>query len=702
METVETLIRNIGKGEILLPEFQRGYVWNSDQVRQLLRSLYRGHPTGHLLVWKTYRPTVVRGGSVDSNGHSLLLLDGQQRLTSLFTLFEGNPPPFYEEEELFFNLYFNVQTEEFRFWQKTLMDGDPSWISVHDFLSEGLHKFIGRLPSMDDTAREVYQHNLERLSKLDAIRNHPYQIDLLDDETLDIAEVVEIFNRVNSAGTPLKKADLALAHVCSIWPEAREELRSFARRMRKEGFGIDLDFLIRCVAAVGSGSVLLTGSFFRVPAENHQAAWNTVRNSFEYLVNVLRHDAFVDSIGDLPTPNVLIPLVVYLARNGSSFSDDRQKRLFLRWMFLTGLWARYSGSTETKLQRDIAALNDPAPVESLVEAILAERGRLRLEAKDLERLGGGSSAYKLTYIVARAHEARDWFTGLVLYSKAVGTSNGLESHHIFPQSLLYNSGYSSETDRTIVNQVANRAFLTQKANRTISASPPSEYLPEVESNFPGALRAQAMPTNPDLWKTENYEAFVAERRQLLADEINDFLDKFLQDAPVQDSGENNDIRALIEQGEHSHLEFKSSLRWDVRQGSVNKGLEKVVAKTVAGFLNSRDGGRLLLGVADNRQILGLKPDYETLRKLDRDDRDGFELHLMQVLMNYLGEAITAHVTVTFHDFEGRDVCQITIEPADHPAYLQDKTESALYLRAGNSTRPLPIHEAVKYVSTRWP
>jgi len=74
---------------------------------------------------------------------------------------------------------------------------------------------------------------------------------------------------------------------------------------------------------------------------------------------------------------------------------------------------------------------------------------------------------------------------------------------------------------------------------------------------------------------------------------------------------------------------------------------------------------------------------------------------MQVLMNYLGESIAAHITVTFHDLEGRDVCQITIEPAEHPAYLQDKNESALYLRAGNSTRPLPVHEAVKYVSTRW-
>src|SRR6266498_994731 len=105
--TIQELITQIRNGEILLPEFQRGYVWGSDQVRGLVRSLYRTHPTGHLLIWKTYKPSEVRGATASTEGYSLLLLDGQQRLTSLYVLFEGKAPPFYEGEELFFNLYFN-------------------------------------------------------------------------------------------------------------------------------------------------------------------------------------------------------------------------------------------------------------------------------------------------------------------------------------------------------------------------------------------------------------------------------------------------------------------------------------------------------------------------------------------------------------------------------------------------------------------
>ena len=121
VRSINDLLSQISRGEILLPEFQRGYVWNRNQVRGLMQSLYRKHPTGHLLIWRTYKPSLVRGGEAARDGHSLLLLDGQQRLTTLYVLFKGEAPRFYEGESLFFDLFFNVQTEEFRFWQKLRM-----------------------------------------------------------------------------------------------------------------------------------------------------------------------------------------------------------------------------------------------------------------------------------------------------------------------------------------------------------------------------------------------------------------------------------------------------------------------------------------------------------------------------------------------------------------------------------------------------
>ena len=359
-------------------------------------------------------------------------------------------------------------------------------------------------------------------------------MDILASEDLTVKDVVEIFNEVNSAGTPLTKADLALAHMCTVWPDARTVLRSFSSAMGSNGFGVDLDFLVRCIAAVASGSVLLEGSFYRMSEEDLKAAWKNSAASFEYLVNVLRHEAYVDSLYDLPTRSVLLPMTVYLARTGTSFREPAQQARFIRWMFLAGIWGRYSGSTESTLQKDVSLLDDPDPTIALEEAILSERGRLALESRDILGKGAATAVGKMSYIVARANNAKDWFTGHTLYKKAVAKSNGLEDHHIFPRAVLYKSGYDTTTDRRIVNEVANRAFLAQPANRKIRAAEPGSYLPLVQKLYPGALQAQSVPMDPELWEIENYHAFLVARSKLLAAQINAFLDSFIPASDVPD------------------------------------------------------------------------------------------------------------------------------------------------------------------------
>jgi hypothetical protein len=692
MSTIQELVAQIRADEIVLPEFQRGYVWTRDQVRKFALALYKRYPTGHLLIWKTMKPGGVRGATSKIGQYSQLLLDGQQRLTTLYVFFEGAPPPFYGGEKLFFELYFNVQTEEFRFWQKTLMEGNPAWIGVQSFLKEGLNKLLDRLDKMDELERSLVQNNLARYNRLDSIRNYPYQVDFLTSEDLTVKDVVDIFNEVNSAGTPLTKADLALAHICTVWPDARTELREFSVAMGSDGFAIDLDFLVRCIAAVASGSVLLEGSFYRVGKEQLKVAWEKVKASFEHLITVLRHEAYIDSIHDLPTRSVLLPITVYLARTGGSFRGPTQQAKFIRWMFLAGIWARYSGATESTLQKDVSLLDSPDPTLALEEAILAERGRLTLESHDILGKGAATAVAKMSYIVARANNAKDWFTGHALYKKAVGKSDGLEEHHIFPRAVLYKSGYDTTKDRRIVNQVANRAFLSKPANRKVRASVPSSYLPLVQKLHPGALQAQSVPMDPELWEAENYQAFLVARSKLLAAQINSFLESLV---PVGDVMSADQIPELISRGESDSLEFKSSLRWAIPQGGIERALEKAVMKTIAAFLNAQ-GGTLLIGVADDGTVLGLEGDYQSLH-----DRDGFELHLRRVISNAVGEAIHAFLAVTFHDIHGKDVCQVVVQPSDHPVYAELSDETIFYLRVGNATNVLPVDEAVKYVATRW-
>ncbi len=691
---IHELLAQIDRGEILLPEFQRGYVWRRDQVRGLVQSMYRRHPTGHLLIWKTYKPSKVRGAEASEEGSSLLLLDGQQRLTSLYTLFQGKPPPFYEGESLFFDLHFNVQTQEFRFYQSQMLN-NPSWVSVHDFLRQGLGKFVSSLHAMANEDRETLEPNLKRLAELDGIRNYTYAVDHVSDEDYTVEEVVGIFNRVNSAGTPLTKADLAIAHICSLWPEARAEFRAFNAKLGDNGFPFDLDFLVRCLAGVATGSVLLEGSFLRTPAETLQHGWAQLQPALEHLVGVLRHEALVCNPRDLPTTAMLVPTTVYLARQNGRFPDETVRRRFIRWMFLAALWARYSGSSETKLQQDVAlvANGDPDPVPELEAAILRERGRVVLEEGDLDRATVSSAVAYLVRMVARHRNARDWFTGVPVYDRATGRSAGGENHHVFQKRILDQAGMTDSRRR---NAVANRVLLTRAAPLEIRKSSPADYLPQVHETQPNALRAQSVPLDPELWKPENFLDFLAARRRLLAKAANEFIASWLPERP--DPSSEDYVRRLIGGGESDALEFKSSLRWDLEKELPNRVLETMTIKTVAGFLNG-EGGALLIGVGDDGELLGLQGDFETLRK---PDRDGLELHLQQLFIQSFGEAaVSSFLTVNFHEMDGRDICQVTVEPSDHPVYVEHKGQQVFWLRVGNATRALPINEAVRHIQTRW-
>ncbi len=693
VKSIQNLLDEIGHGEILLPEFQRGYVWNRDQVRGLMQSLYLKHPTGHLLTWRTYKPSLVRGAQSSGNGHSILLLDGQQRLTTLYVLFKGRAPLFYEGESLYFDLHFNMQTEEFRFYQKSRMANDPTWIGVHEFLRDGLTTMLERIDKLDENRRAIIQQNLARLSHLDAIRNYTYTVDQVTGDEFTVDQVVNIFNRVNSQGTPLTKADLALAHVCSIWPEAREELRAFSLKMAGVGFGVNLSFLVRCMAGVATGSIVLEGTFMRTPAENLKSAWREMQPAFEHLAGVLRHEAYIGSLSDLTTDNVLVPVTIYLVRHNGTFPSATVKRRFIRWLYLAGLWARYSGSTETKLQQDVALVagSDPDPTHELEAAIVRERGRVALEESDLDRARINSAVALLSQLVARARGARDWFTGTNIYDPAVGKSHGNKRHYIFPKTLLKKTGM---TDSTRINAVANRAFLVQKPSLADRRSSPAGYLPEIEED---ALRAQSMPMDPELWEPERFLEFLTARRRLLSKAMNEFIDRWIPEIE-SDSLDEHGVRHLIACGENSTLEFKSSLRWDVNEGRVNKVLAGVSIKTLAGFLNS-EGGTLLIGVDDRGRAVGLAGDYQTLKG---QSRDAFELHLQQIVARDLGEALAAsYMTVNFHEIDGRDICQVTVDPSDEPVYVEDPSQALFYVRSGNLTRALPVDETVKYVQRHW-
>jgi hypothetical protein len=160
----------------------------------------------------------------------------------------------------------------------------------------------------------------------------------------------------------------------------------------------------------------------------------------------------------------------------------------------------------------------------------------------------------------------------------------------------------------------------------------------------------------------------------------------------------SDLHTLIAQGESANLEFKSSFRWDLRENKVNRALEGVIMKTVAGYMNG-NGGTLLIGVADDGSIVGLDNDYKTLKK---PDRDGFEQALMTSVATKLGADACQSVQIVFHSLESKEVCRVMVAPTSRPVYVKEGEAPKLYVRTGVSTRELNVQEAINYTSSRWP
>ena len=159
-----------------------------------------------------------------------------------------------------------------------------------------------------------------------------------------------------------------------------------------------------------------------------------------------------------------------------------------------------------------------------------------------------------------------------------------------------------------------------------------------------------------------------------------------------------DPKALIADGESNFVEFKETLRFDIRKGEVNKEMEKMVMKTIVGFLNA-DGGTLIIGVNDDGNVVGLENDYKALPK---KNRDGFENHLSMLIKTMIGLSFSKYIGVKFERIDEKDICIVTVREGHKPAYLisGDKKED-FYVRVGNSTQPFSMSEASDYIKTHW-
>jgi hypothetical protein len=557
--TVRELVDMVRRNELRLPEMQRPYVWSSTRVRDLLDSLYRGYPSGAILVWDTDQQAPTRELAVGQGQNPFvtqrLLLDGQQRVTSLCAVLQGQPVKVRNRKkpiEILFNLdhpdgppgestevdddsespILDVDDDtadddedeamgiQQRLKQRTFVVASKqllsqaAWVRVTDIFTKSdwaILKAAGLAP--DDPRFERYAQRLQRVRK---IQDYPYVMHVLD-KTLSYEEVAEIFVRVNSLGVKLRGSDLALAQVTARWQNSLALFEDFAQDVDQHSwFTLEVGLLVRAMVVFATGQSRFK-TIQNIDVARMQKAWGDAKAALQFAVNFVRTNAGVEDESLLASPVILIAIgAVGHVRNYKLTSQDEQD--LLRWALIANARGHYSrGSSETVLDQDLAAILRSGALKDLFALLTQQFGRLAVEARDFEGRSARSPLFATSFLALRARGAKDWWSGLGLSLVHQGKLHYIEYHHVFPKALLAAHGY----EKSEINEIANFAFISGRANRAILAKEPKTYLPGiVEKRGEEALRAQLIPTDERLWKVENYRDFLAWRRDQLADEVN--------------------------------------------------------------------------------------------------------------------------------------------------------------------------------------
>nr|WP_284698477.1 DUF262 domain-containing protein [Thermomonas mangrovi] len=553
--TVEELVSMIERGRLRLPEMQRRYVWRSPRVRDLLDSLYRGYPSGAILLWETTEHVPLQDMAVSQQANpyqsTQLLLDGQQRLTSLSAVIRGEPVKVLGRQrpiDILFNLEhpdeLSIVTEVDENADEEAGDAEdssadelmqrlnkmafvvstrklealPQWVRVSEvFKTDSDREFLRKagVTSLDDPRAERYA---QRLARLRNVRRYVYRMDVLE-SGMSYNEVTEIFVRVNSLGAKLRSSDLALAQITAKWRNSLAEFMAFQQECAGQGFELEMGIHLKNLMAFATAQsrFLRVGSIDLITL---QQAWKEAREGMHFALNFVRSNLGISSPALLSSPFLLIVLGYFGHVRGYALTPNEAAQLRY-WALLANAKGRFSrGSSETILDQDLATLKNKGGATELIDRLRLQFGRLDIAPEELEGRNSRSALFKTMFLAFHQAGAKDWRSHLRIALDHHGSQHQLQFHHIFPKAVLRAAGYSSRD----ADDIANLSFISGKTNRQISDKTPAEYFPAyLDSAGESAMDAQCIPTTGDLLGTHAYPEFLRVRRRQIADRLNAYI-----------------------------------------------------------------------------------------------------------------------------------------------------------------------------------
>ncbi|MGH3783236.1 MAG: GmrSD restriction endonuclease domain-containing protein [Pseudonocardiaceae bacterium] len=513
-ESLISQVQALLNGQLVIPSIQRGYVWQRSQVPYLLDSLYRGYPVGALLVWKTTLDVPLRTAAITQSTpayvHPAVLLDGQQRLTSLAKVvvpdaITGSP----------LDVRFDLRTQDF-LNPSAVQRRDQLLVPVANALQES-PQFVEILRnagvSPDDTEFDVYY---ERLKRVHGIRKYAMPIITVDSD--DYEEVAEIFARVNQGGRRLSKGDLVYSAIAARWPDGLDTIEAFNSELDKRNFALDREAVLRLMglmAGVGAHAIKLIAK--EMTAERLKDAWAETEDALRRVVDFLANDCKIPRSAVLTSPNIAV-VPAYLLHHRKGQLADSEVALLRRWVYTAMAFSHYSNQVEGKL--DIEARLTHRETDEIFPELLRRASGPRsvdspIAPDDLTGKTANSPLFNLLYIAALRGNAKDWCANTAISAEPMSSGSAIEYHHVFPKARVQGRYGPART-----NDLANLAFISGSCNRKIGAKRPADYLVELHRD---RLTEQWIPGDSTLWELDEFEKFLAARREAQARALNELL-----------------------------------------------------------------------------------------------------------------------------------------------------------------------------------
>ena len=512
---IQELVNKIASGQIRVPSFQRGFVWDADRVAHLMDSIYKGYPFGSLLFWRTKTPLSSERklgpfslSKKDLDFPTDYVLDGQQRATSIFGVFQTEIQPDSGEDDSAFRIYFDLEAAQ------SMQDSSFIYVPTADI--DPKRHFPLRLlfnpPEYHRYLSKIEENIAEKVYKL-YTRFTQARIPVQTFETDERAAVAIVFERINRMGVELDTLQLLSAWTWSDDFDLQEEFRDLAESLEPFGFkdvGEDSNLLLRCCAAIVSGDAS-PSAIIDLKGAQVRERFPEIRKGILGAIDFLRSNCKVHSASYLPFANILVPLSVFFAtdKEQDTVPSASQCRALLNWFWRTIFSRRYSKRLE-QLNEDIA---------EVIKLRAGTENNFGNFSVDLQPAFFRESTFNFNTVNTKAfvlllamEGPLNFISGApVQLQDALRESNRKEFHHLFPRKFLVELGVATSE----INSLVNFAVLGRAENNKLGGEAPSEYRAKMPADQQLTTEILAKSLCPETIFTNDFNAFWNERANLI-------------------------------------------------------------------------------------------------------------------------------------------------------------------------------------------